>query len=115
MSGDTKITMYRGDTHLVAVTVSDADGNAIDVTEADCMLSVASAPGAEYVLQKTGAATSGTEGQIEFEFAPEDTDSVTPGRYQFDIQITLTSTAVYTVARGIFELMADITRPVPAR
>jgi hypothetical protein len=56
----------------------------------------------EIVLQKEMADGA-------FTLLPEDTKDLTPGSYRYDMQVTLSSGEVYTVAMGKYKLLPDIT------
>lgn len=44
-----------------------------------------------------------------FILLPADTKDLTPGSYRYDMQVTLSSGEVYTVAMGKYKLLPDIT------
>ncbi len=44
-----------------------------------------------------------------FLLLPDDTKDLTPGSYRYDMQVTLSSGEVYTVAMGKYKLLPDIT------
>lgn len=44
-----------------------------------------------------------------FILLPADTKDLTPGSYRYDVQVTLSSGEVYTVAMGKYRLLPDIT------
>lgn len=48
----------------------------------------------------------------EFYFAPEATQGMKPGKYKYDVQVTLTTGEVVTVALGDYILLPDVTTEV---
>lgn len=113
----TTIRMFRGDDHNVRVTVKRRS----------------STPPYALVLQNTAGSTSfltvkalssdvplvllngtpvgdGSTGEIEFNFVPADTDSLAPCPYTYDVQCLIAG-KVYTLNKGVFNLLEDVTRP----
>ena len=104
---NTNIAMVRGDTLAFAVEIEDLDQD-LDT----CFFSCKSDPSdTEYVFQKS--LDNGIEkesiGKYKVRVAPEDTENVEPGKYQYDLQIGLNGD-IYTVLKGQLEIVFDITR-----
>lgn len=130
------LRIYRGDTLPRTFTLTDFDGAALNLTGASATFSVKTDVGAgSYIFQKTGTqggASSGitfpspTLGKLTVEIVPADTQSVTPGNYVWDLQVTLASGRVHTFPRdssgdpvtivptgsnGVFVVYSEVTRP----
>lgn len=113
----TVIKMFRGDDHHVRVTVKRK----------------LSTPPYTLVVQNTAGSTSfltvkklsddaplvllqgvpfgdGSTGELAFDFVPADTENLAPCPYTYDIQ-ALIAGKTYTVAKGVFNLQEDVTRP----
>jgi hypothetical protein len=105
----------RGDTTIYRFTCVDADGAAVDLTNATAALDVrryVDAP--DTVISKSTddgltIVTPASGGLIDLELEPADTADVSPGRYRWDLELTL-GDQVYTVDAGAFTLVADVTR-----
>ena len=52
--------------------------------------------------------------ESEFIFQPADTQGMKPGKYKYDVQVTLTTGEVVTVALGDYILLPDVTTEVTA-
>jgi len=113
----TVIKMFRGDDHHVRVTVKRK----------------LATPPYTLVVQNTAGSTSfltvkklsddaplvllqgvpfgdGSTGELAFDFVPADTENLAPCPYTYDIQ-ALIAGKTYTVAKGVFNLQEDVTRP----
>ena len=60
----------------------------------------------EYIFQKTLTEDGG------FILEPSDTKDLKPGTYRYDVEITLATGEVVTIAIGKYKLLGDITREV---
>lgn len=105
-----KISLYRGDSHSVVVTVTSDGSTPVNLTGGSAKLSVRKT-GSTYLIQVTGTLSAPTLGQTTFTFLPADTQTLTPGGYTYDVQVTLSGGSVYTPLLGVFELKEDVTRP----
>ena len=64
-----------------------------------------------YVFQKhKSAVTEIDENTFVLRVAPEDTESLTPGYYYYDLQLNI-KTDVFTIALGYLQIIRDITLP----
>lgn len=64
-----------------------------------------------YVFQKhKSAVTEIAENTFVLRVAPEDTESLTPGYYYYDLQLNI-KTDVFTIALGYLQIIRDITLP----
>lgn len=119
------IKVYRGDNYSLQVTVLDEGGSPIDLTGASITFSVKTDVDAgSYSFQCTTAGgdvvpVTPASGIFRVDVAPADTQSLDPGDYVWDAQITLSGGEVYTVPRkdngdpevGVFTIVAEVTRP----
>lgn len=119
------IKLYRGDNYSYQITALDEDSVALDLTSASITFSVKSTvDAASYEFQCTTAGgdvvlVTPASGIFRVDIAPADTQSMTPGSYVWDAQITLSGGEVYTVPRtssgdpevGTFTVVAEVTRP----
>lgn len=115
-AGPNGISMFRGDSHAVTITVKaeNAAGKlvVVDLTGATATLSVKKKlSDSEYLLQVEGVIDNGPLGQASFELAPSDTEEVETGKWTYDVQVTLANDKVYTVLLDRFELKPEVTRP----
>ncbi len=115
-------TMVRGDTKAFAVTaLNKATQVPIDLTGAEIKFTCKeheSDADNEAIIQKTSTPPNGivitapTEGKFDVTIAPEDTDGVCAEKYQYDIQIKLSTGAVYTPIKGNLDIVEDVTKEV---
>jgi len=109
--------MYRGDSHTVSVFVKSESSTgvqtAINIASATGKLSVKTKHSATAYLftQVDGVVEDAPTGEMSFTIPPAATQDLNPGVYVYDVQVTLASGAVYTVASDTFEIKADVTRP----
>ena len=110
--------LYRGDTRTLKVTITDGAGVPIDITghklyftlkanKTDADIAAALQVSA---LMPTGANSTAGIGYLTITSA--DTNSVTPGRYYYDIQWVQPGPVpfVKTMDEGRVRVLADITR-----
>lgn len=116
MATTTAVSMFRGDSHTVQVTVQSRNLTSGALTPQDLTGGVGKLTvkkkdsDTANLLQKTANPDSpATAGIISFNIDPSDTASMSPGVYTYDVQISLSGGRVYTVAKDRFELKADIT------
>ena len=106
------IDAIRGDTLNIQIeiesdTVLDLTSNDVNITFS-CKQSATAAP---YIFQKDKTAVT-TLGDNTFmlRIAPEDTNDIIPGYYNYDIELQV-GDDIYTLALGRLHIEADITRP----
>jgi hypothetical protein len=111
------ITLVRGDTEHLRVTVTDADGDTVNLTGADAWFTVkrrvADPDDRAAIALRMGAG-------IEVEDAPggvlivtltaTETDDMVPGVYRYDVQVRDANGRISTVADGRLVLRSDVTR-----
>lgn len=114
---DALITLYRGDSHSVQISVLEEDPDtrvksAMDVSGATCLLAVRrKVADAAPLLAKAGTVVDGPNGRIGFGLAPADTSGIKEGVYLFDVSVTLPGGDHYTVASGNFQILAIVHDP----
>jgi hypothetical protein len=112
-----KLSLVRGDSQTYTLTFKDSSGNALclknwalhftlktnhDLPDADASL--------QKIVTSFGDSTGGTTGIAAIELLPTDTVNLDPGEYAFDIQVVTSESKIYTVLRGLFEILYDVTR-----
>jgi hypothetical protein len=103
------LTVVRGDTRELTVTISDAAGLAYDLTGADIWFTAGG-----LVAKRLGngiTAADPTTGVAVITINPADTSSAPPYRstYPFDVQIKLVDGSIRTPIRGLFIVLPDVT------
>lgn len=110
MAANATITMYRGDTNLVQVTPTYTDVNGAEtplpVAGSTSLLTIKAVGGSATILQLSGAVVSAS---VQFTFAPAYTINLLPQTYDYDVQISTSGGDIYTVAKGLFKLLQDVT------
>jgi len=110
------IERYRGDSHSEVFTVTDSAGVAVNLTSASARFTVKSRDTdaqADAVLTRTSAVGGGititaATGVVTVAFVAATMAALSPGRYVYDLEVTLSDGTVYTVADGWFTLLADV-------
>lgn len=108
------ISRTRGDTFPFVVTITDAAGDAINISGYSFLLSVdlVADPGDDsgQLFQLTGTLLDGgVNGQVEFEPSALQADQ-NPETYYHDIQMTDGSSKIRTIAKGTYVIDQDITK-----
>jgi len=113
----TRIERYRGDSHSEVFTITDAAGAAVNLTSASARFTVkreVTDAQADAVLALSSGGTSpaimlgGSAGTVTVAFDPDDMEALDPGRYVYDLEVTLSDGTVYTVAKDALDLLADV-------
>lgn len=107
MNNTYNITMTRGDTYAFDCGMPSDIAESIDAI----VLSVKNRPTERnYVFQKSldDGITKQDESTYRFRIAPEDTERLAPGKYVYDIQLTI-GEDVYTPLSGTIKLVQDVT------
>lgn len=100
------IKSVRGDTMAFAIEIEDLDQD-LDSAYFSCKRNYTDE---DYVFQKSiGDGIEKVEtGKYRIRVAPEDTATVDPRSYYFDLEIGVNGD-IYTLMRGILELLPDVT------
>ena len=109
-----EITIVRGDTPTIKITVTDSDGAVFDLTNYTARLTVkedALSKDADAAIGPvTGTISTPTNGIITFPLSVTNTDQ-SPGIYSYDVQINNGTTDVQTVVGPAeFSIKQGITR-----
>ena len=110
--GTQEITMYRGDTDTITVTVTDSEGAAFDLTDYTMRFTVKDKPKDPDSLAKIGPtdATIASPATGIGIIAVSVTDSDLKAKsYVYDIQIT-DATHNYTIVKDNFVITEDVTK-----
>lgn len=124
MSSDAnRIVMFLRDNRTLAITANYEDGSAADLTDAKMWFTVkerASDPDANALIEKKNSAAGGSDSEIkitnptggaaEVYLVPDDSDSINPGIYSYDVQITLANDKTYTIVRDRITFKEDVTK-----
>mgnify|MGYP000916193735 FL=1 len=110
------IERYRGDSHVEVFTVTDSAGAAVNLTGASARFTVKRETTdalADAILTRTsgvggGITLGGAAGTVTVAFVAATMAALDPGRYVYDVEVTLADTTVNTVAEGSFTLLADV-------
>lgn len=99
--------MIRGDTLSFDVVMSGIDTSSV---ESLYLSAKRNRSDTEYVFQKSlSDGITLTEGRYRIRVAPEDTENIDPGRYPYDLEVTI-SGDVYTLMQGKINVQEDVTR-----
>lgn len=106
--------LYRGDSREYALTFTDKEGVAIDITGWKVYFTLKKNPlindDGALIQKDITSHEAPTEGKTKIVLAPSDTDKLKPGDYVYDIQIKKPSGDVITVVKGSLKIEADVTR-----
>lgn len=108
-----KITRFRGDTSADQFTITDGDGEEIDVTgyvfrmTISSKLSPSSVEGLLAVV--SGVIASAAAGLVDFVFTTAQADQV-PGVYYYDVQMVDANNRITTLIKDKYEFTQDITK-----
>jgi len=110
------IERYRGDSHSEVFTITDAAGAAVNLTSASARFTVkrhVTDAQADAIITRTSAVGGGitiaaATGVITVAFVQETMAALDPGRYVYDLEVTLSDGTVHTVAKDTFDLLADV-------
>jgi len=107
------ITHYKGDDGQIRITAKDADGNAVDLTDATArwwMAKAVTSTGDNILIQKStadgGIVISEDSGFwiLTIELLPEDTESLTPGKWYHELEVVDAAGDISTMTIGKFIL-----------
>lgn len=108
---DKYIRMSRGDTLSFGIQVFDEEGAPFGQDlERACFTCKSNRSDARFLFQKSlsGGISKMGPGAYAVRVAPGDTASAKPGKYFYDLEIGC-SGDVFTVMRGVLEIMQDVT------
>jgi hypothetical protein len=106
-----ELTWTRGDSGRLDVKVTQADGNAYDLTGSTLFLTVKNNltdTDSNATIRKEVTAHDNAAGGLSH-FDLLTTDNATIGTRYFDVQIKTSDNKVYTLFSGIWKVLADVT------
>lgn len=112
--GNNKIEMYSGNSKTINISITEADGSAVDITGATLKLTVkerTDMTDTQALIQVTGSIVSGTAGTATFTIGTSSSNRP-EGKYLYDITLKQTSGTVSTVVRDDFEIITNITSTI---
>lgn len=103
------ITVIRGDTRVLTLTLTDSAGDPFDLTGADVWFTAG-----DLIAKRLGdgiTVTSPATGVATITLSAGDTDAAPDYRmaYRYDVQLKLADGTVVTPARGRFIVIPDVT------
>lgn len=110
------LSMIRGTTKNIVVSVIDEKGNAATLNAEDTIVfGVKEEYGMyEYAIRKTAYGSEAVDGQITFTINPIDTIGLDVGRYYYDVGLKSGDKFTMLVSMNVFELTANITSSLSA-
>ena len=99
---DNAITITRGDSARIDITVYDAHGEEYELQEGDALVFTvkSSVNDKEKLIQKSGAVIN---------INPQDTQDLDYGKYVYDVQITLANGTVNTIIEpSVFKIASEV-------
>ena len=107
---------YRGDTVVIPLTFTQADGNPLDLTGYTIWLTMKSstddADDDAVVQVSVTEHTDAVNGQTSITIPASTTANIEPGKYMYDIQMVSGEGVVSTLELSKVKVMADVTRSV---
>lgn len=104
------LTFTRGDTEVIAVTVTTDGTTAVDITGRTYTSQLRVTPDTEAIsATATCAVTDGPAGKMTATFSATATGALDPGFYYWDLQENA-SGVITTIMSGTVQVNADITR-----
>jgi hypothetical protein len=115
------LTGVKGDTEKYDLTVTDAEGDALDLTGCGLTFTIKLNkldPDTQAILQKaigTGITLNDqvdedTKGTAVIALDPDDTAKLLERDYYYDVQLEVPAGDITTVVQGTFSITADVTR-----
>jgi len=112
-----QISIYKGDSRTLEVTVTDTSGAAVDITGYTMKFTVKkSEADTTNTIQKTTTLateidlTDPANGIAEVYLLPADTLNLKAGTYVYDVEVTTDTSKVYTVIKSTFVIVEDVTK-----
>ena len=122
-SESNRIVMFLRDDRTLSVTANYEDGTAANLTGAKMWFTVkekAADPDSDALIEKKSALAGGGDTEIKFTnptggaaevyLVPDDSDSMNPGIYSYDVQVTLADGKTYTIVRDRITFKEDVTK-----
>lgn len=107
---DQDLTITRGDTETLVVTIQDDAGSAINITGRTYRAQIRSSQDSTTIKASfTCTVTSGAGGQVTCVLSATDSATLSSGQYFWDLEETA-SGVVSTILSGNVTVLADVTR-----
>lgn len=107
---DQDLTITRGDTETLVVTIQDDAGAAINITGRTYRAQIRSSQDSTTIKASfTCTVTSGANGQVTCVLSATDSATLSSGQYFWDLEETA-SGVVSTILSGNVTVLADVTR-----
>ena len=104
------LTITRGDTETVVVTMVDEDGTAVNITGRTYTSQMRTTPDISAIsITGTCAVTDGPNGKLTATFSATGTAALDPGFLYWDLQENA-SGVISTILSGTVTVLADVTR-----
>lgn len=108
----TALEIYKGDTVNIDLTITDSDGNVIDITGYKFYFTVKSndtdSDNDALIKEDVTSHTAATSGQTRITLSKTDTDIAT-GNHYYDIQMKDVSDNITTITKDRFYVTQDVT------
>ena len=108
--------LYSGDTRDYYLTFTDANGDAIDITDwkvyFTMKLNYADSDDVAAVKKDSTSHTDPENGKTKINLNNGDTGGLIAGNYFYDVQVKKDNGDILTVMSGMIEILTDITRRV---
>ncbi len=109
-------SMYRGNTYKFTMTVK-ADGVVLNITDYIARMTVrqnfptpSTVDDSDAAISIIGLIAVGTDGKVQYEIIPSETQDLNVGDYYYDLEIESPAGETYTFGVGIFNILSEITR-----
>lgn len=117
MLPENSVTVIRGSSKTLELTVTDANGTAVDLTDARVVMTVkCKVEDRDWLIQKTtddalqAVITAPRSGIARIFLVPADTQNLDPKQYVFDVWTVLSNGRRFAVVQpSVFEVTAGVT------
>jgi hypothetical protein len=96
----TDFSLVAGDSKVIEITVTEADGSPTDITAANLLWTAAAQPFGTPLISKAGTITDGPGGVFDVSLVPSDTASMN-GNFYHSAKITFADLSVSTIFLGL--------------
>ena len=110
MAARADIVIDQGTTFETVVTVTDDNGNVVDLTNYEANSQIRKHHTSSSVTSTFTITNGGTNGQLTLALSWSATASMAAGRYVYDVEVTTASGTVSRVVEGIVTVNPQVTR-----
>jgi hypothetical protein len=107
--GNYNFSYYRGDTAEFVIRPKIANGSAFDLTGFSAIFTIATARGSGVPQYEAQAVINGATDTVICTILPNLGRSLAAGTYVYDIQISSSTSVIYTILTGTITVTNDIT------